>query len=350
MYLLVAQFRLWGGVFKKLPVCNKVDDFLRYCEYDCVVECSVDPIYATEVLAKVLAKNIPVVTMDAETQLLSGTWLSNLGLISEAEGDQPGSLAALSRDVIAMGFKPVVYGNIKGFLNHKPSENDMKFWSKKQGIRLDKVTSFTDGTKIQIEQALVANGMDATIVKSGMVGAECDDLDQGVGLIVDQHRGSRSISDYVLSSKLPAGVFIAAKHDDNQKKFLKYYKMGNGPYYTFLRPFHLCHLEMAKTVRQIVNERKVLLNNSSKPTVQVYGIAKKDLSIGDTIQQATGSFEVRGEAMLIKTNVDKIPIGLIADATIVKPVSEGSVISFDDVEIPGSLALTAWKDTLKCVL
>lgn len=248
-----------------------------------------------------------------------------------------------------MGFKPVMYGNIKGFLNHKPSENDMKFWSKKQGIRLDKVTSFTDGTKIQIEQALVANGMSATIVKSGMVGAECDDLDRGVELIIDKKRGNRSISDYVLSPKLPAGVFIAAKHDDNQKKFLKYYKMGDGPYYTFLRPFHLCHLEIAKTVRQIVNERKILLNNSSKPTVQVYGIAKKNLSVGDTIKQAAGSFEVRGEAMLIKPNVDKIPIGLIANATIVRPVREGSVISFDDVEIPDSLALTAWRETIKCL-
>lgn len=315
-----------------------------------MVECSGDPIYATEILAKVLAKNIPVVTMDAETQLLSGTWLSNLGLISEAEGDQPGSLAALSRDIIAMGFKPVVYGNIKGFLNHSPTKDEMDFWSKKQGIGLDKVTSFTDGTKIQIEQALVANGLGATIAKPGMIGVKCNNLEQGVEAITNKYRGSTPISDYVLSSKLPAGVFIVAKHDDNQKKFLKYYKMGDGPYYTFSRPFHLCHLEISKTIRQVVNEGVALLNNGSKPTVQVYGIAKKNLKIGDTIEQATGNFEIRGEAMLIKPNADKIPIGLIANAKVTRPIVAGGVISFDDVDIPDSLALTAWKETLKCVL
>ncbi len=58
-----------------------------------------------------------------------------------------------------MGFKPVVYENIKGFLNTSPSKEDMEFWSKRNGTTLGMTTSFTDGTKVQIEQALVANGL-----------------------------------------------------------------------------------------------------------------------------------------------------------------------------------------------
>ena len=38
------------------------------------------------------------------------------------------------------------------------------------------VTSFTDGTKVQIEQCLVANGLDAGIAKEDLIGLETGDL------------------------------------------------------------------------------------------------------------------------------------------------------------------------------
>ena len=53
--------------------------------------------------------------------------------------------------------------------------------------------------------------------------------------------------------------------------------------------------------------------------------------------------------MPIKVNKDKIPIGLIANATFKRDIKEGEIISFDDVKIPKSLARTAWEDTLKCL-
>ena len=41
----------------------------------------------------------------------------------------------------------------------------MLHWSRRNGISLPMVTAFTDGTKLQIEQALVANGLGATIAR-----------------------------------------------------------------------------------------------------------------------------------------------------------------------------------------
>ena len=108
--------------------------------------------------------------MDAELQITSGTYLSTLGVLTEAEGDQPGALAALHREALAMGFRPLVYGNLKGYLNHQPKLEDMQYWAQFQGISLDQVTAFTDGTKLQIEQVLVANGLGATIACRGCWG------------------------------------------------------------------------------------------------------------------------------------------------------------------------------------
>jgi len=38
-----------------------------------------------------------------------------------------------------------------------------------------------------------------------------------------------------------------------------------------------------------------------------------------------------------------VPIGLLADATFIKDVPEGAIVTFDDVSLPESLALDIWK-------
>jgi predicted homoserine dehydrogenase-like protein len=88
---------------------------------------------------------------------------------AEAEGDQPGSLAALHENVRLMGFRPLVLGNIKRFLDKNPAEAEMMHWSAKQRLSLHQTVSFTDGTKLQIEQVLVANGLGADIATACMI-------------------------------------------------------------------------------------------------------------------------------------------------------------------------------------
>ena len=67
-----------------------------------------------------------------------------------------------------MGFSPLVYGNRKGYYNPDPPRDQMEYRAHKQGISLDQVTGATDGTKVHIEQALVANGLGATIARDGV--------------------------------------------------------------------------------------------------------------------------------------------------------------------------------------
>ncbi len=333
------------------PFTNSVDEFINKSQL--IVECAGDPIYGTDVIACALTAHLPVVTMDAELHVTSGTYLSTLGYLTEAEGDQPGALAALHREAVAMGFKPLVYGNLKGYLNHHPLLEDMQHWAKFQGISLDQVTAFTDGTKLQLEQVLVANGLGATIARQGLLGYQSEEVDEGsYKLAADAKTIGRPISDYLLSKpgaprKLPAGVFLTGEHDLRQADALKYLKLGEGPYYTLLRNYHLCHLEIPKTIREVINGGTVLLDNGSKPTTSVVAIAKTDLNAGQQIKQALGSFEVRGEAILINTMPDHLPIGLMRNAVIKHHIAPGQMLTMADVELPETLALKAWKYTLK---
>lgn len=328
---------------------NSLAEVLR--DSDILFECSGDVVYGTDLIYEALRFGLPVVTMNSELQVTTGSFLGDAGYLTEAEGDQPGSLAALGENAIAMGFKPLVFGNIKGFLNHTPSLEDMTYWSRKNGISLKQVTSFTDGTKIQIEQALVANGLGARIACEGLEGYRCDTLAEGVDHLARIAAAKRyPISDYLLSSGLPPGVFIVAEHDDEQREALRYLKLGNGPYYTILQPFHLCHLEVAKTLRRALRGEAPLLTNSTRPRVSVAAMAKRDLKAGELIPCGIGSFDVRGVAVGIADRPDHVPIGLMSNAVVTKEIRQGEFVSFEDVELPRSLALSAYLSSRTRVL
>jgi len=319
---------------------------------DLVVECNGNPVYATELLCQVLDAGLPVVTMDAELHVTSGTYLSTKGLVTEAEGDQPGALAALNRRVVEVGFKPLVYGNLKGFLNLNPTPEEMEYWAKKQGISVEQVTGATDGTKIQIEQAFVANGLGAVIARQGLFGYEAMTIDEGSKMLALRAKETGCpISDYLLCSpkaerKFPAGVFITAEYDHVEATTLKYLKLGEGPFFTLLQNFHLIYLDIPITIRQVLKGEGILLNNSSHPNASVCTIAKHELNPGTVINRANRHFHVRGEALSIKDALHHVPIGLMYDVVVRRKVEPGQMLLVDDVEIKESKAYEAWQYTV----
>jgi predicted homoserine dehydrogenase-like protein len=324
---------------------NSVQELIEHS--DLIVEASGDVIYATEVLSAVLEAGLPVVTLNVELQLTTGTYLARKGLITEGEGDQPGSLAALHENVVQMGFKPLVYGNVKGFIDLNPKREDMMYWGEKQGLSLDMVTSFTDGTKVQFEQALVANGLGCGIAAEGLLGLPTDRIeDIADTLALAAKKQGYPISEYILSRKAPPGVFIIAEHDPRQKSYLQYFKMGDGPYYTIVVPFHMVHLEAMKTIRRVLNGGGVLLNNSLAPTVSVASIAKRELAPGERIYKGSGSFEFRGITVRIADHPNHVPIGLLRHAVLRRKVEAGVMLHGDDIDVPESLGIRAWFESI----
>lgn len=306
-----------------------------------------DPIHTTEMINKAFSYNLPVVTMDADTLVITGSWLSKRGNLCESDGDQPGCLASLKEDVEEMGFSPLVYGNIKGFHNTNPTREEMEYWSKKQRYSLSSVTSFTDGTKLQIEQCLVANGLNASIACQGLTGERISDLKTGaLSLAQKAHELNMVLSDYIISAEAPPGVFIVATHHSDLAPDLKTYKMGDGPFYLHYKPTHLCFFETPKTIKRFYYNNHKLLDNGTNPKTGVAAIAKKELIPGTIIEKGIGSFDVRGEVINISNHPDMVPIGLMSNVYIKRKIEPGQIITFDDVEIQENIALTAWLDTI----
>lgn len=315
---------------------------------DILVVSTGDPIYSTKIIDLAFTYNLPVVTMDADTQVVSGHWLSQRGFITESEGDQPGCLAALNEEALFMGFDPIVYGNIKGFLNQNPTYKEMEFWAEKQGFSINSVTSFTDGTKLQIEQCLVANGLGAELAQKGLIGERTNDLQEGAfALAKVATKLQKTISDYIISPDSPPGVFIVAKHRKELAKGLQTYKLGTGPYYLLYKPVHLCYFEIPKTIHRAFYSKDVLLANGVVPAHSVATVCKNRIKAGTKISKGIGSMEVRGEAIKIADYPNHVPIGLMDQVVVKRNIEPGEVVMFEDVDLNESLALQAWLSTVE---
>lgn len=322
---------------------NAVDEVIETS--DIIFECTGDVQFATETVAKAFDAGRKVVTLNPEFHVTTGSWFVGRGFLTEADGDQPGCQASLVEEAEAMGFETIVLGNMKGFLNRTPSPEDMAFWAGKQGISMPMVTSFTDGTKMQFEQALVGNYFGAGIAQEELIGPETDELKEAATILGDAATQlGRPITDYVLSRKLPHGVFVIAKHQSEQKDALRYLKLGDGPYYTLMRNNIFVHLEVFRTLDRVTRGGGVLLDNAAVPEIGIATIAKRPLAAGTHIARGCGSFDVRGICVRIADHPGHLPIGLADDIRLKHSIEPGQVITMSDVEIPESLALSCWQD------
>ncbi len=328
---------------------NALDDLIE-CS-DLILECTGDPIYTASIVGEILDAGVPVVTLNAEFHATVGSHYVDRGVLTEAEGDQPGCLAALNEEAYDIGMDVLAYVNMKAFLDRNPSREDMLFWSKKQKFSLPMVTAFTDGTKVQIEQCLVANGLGADIAQEDLLGIETAHVAEAATILGKTARSlGRPISDYILDRAAPHAVFIVGTHDEAQQIPLENYKMGRGPYYTLYRAQCLVHLDAFKTICRILEGGSVLLNNSSMPRIGVASVAKQELRPGHFINRGFGSFELRGTCVRITERPGHLPVCLADNIRVKRRLEPGQVLTLDDVEIEDTPALSAWRNIERRVL
>jgi predicted homoserine dehydrogenase-like protein len=316
---------------------------------DIIIECSGDVLHATNVILEATSCNKKVLTINSEFHVTTGSYFAKKGFyVTEADGDQPGCLARLKIEIEGMGFEPAAYVNLKGFLNPNPTEEEMLYWSNKQNLSLDQTISFTDGTKLQIEQAFVANGLGATIGLNGIEGRtveRLEDLDYLVDMATEL---GQPVSDYVLCKGSPPGVLIVAKNKEMDRipGYLPFSRLAttNCSAYVLLRPYHLTFLEAISTIKQVVNGAPVLLNNSAEPTITVASIAKRKIRRGDIIKRGAGGFDVRGHAVRIADYPDAVPVCLLKNSRVIRDIEPGAVVKFDDVDMDDSNALRIYQE------
>ena len=146
-------------------------------------------------------------------------------------------------------------GNIKGFHDRQANPVRIVPETDKQNIDYKMCTAYTDGTKLNIEMALVANALGYRTDLVGMHGpraAHVENVPEKCDLEGMRNRGS-PVVDYVLGIQPGVGVFVVGHCDHSyQKSMLAYCKLGDGPWYVFYRPYQLCHVKTLRCAAEAV--------------------------------------------------------------------------------------------------
>ncbi len=250
-----------------------------------------------------------------------------------------------------MGFTPVVLGNIKSLLDHRRTPETQAGFAANVFQRPKHITSFADGTKIAAEMACVANASGFGVSQRGMEGPTTARVEEAHALfpVEKLYQDGGGIVDYILGAEPSFGVFVLAYSESwFHQRYMKIYKMGDGPVYTFYRPYHLSPLETPLTVA-----RAVLFGDSSvtpvgAPVTDVVALAKFDLTAGTRLD-GVGGFATYGvmENSPVARSENLLPIGLADGCILKRDLAQDTPITFDDVELPaGRLSDQLWAEQI----
>jgi predicted homoserine dehydrogenase-like protein len=342
--IATSQGQLEDAIRSGRPAVTDDALLLAHSEHvDVIVDTTGSVEFSARVLLEAFVHGKDAVLMNAEVDATIGPILqvhaAKHGVIlSACDGDEPGNQVNLYRWAKGVGLTPRVLGNVKGLLDPYRTPTTQKGFAEKWGQNPAIVTAAADGSKISFEQAIVANATGFVVQKRGMSrGTEFLDDVTKVGRLydIDELREVGGIVDFVVGTSL-AKVFCLAEHPDpKQQRYLKLYKMGDGPLYSLFVPYQLVHLEVPNTIARVALFRDSVAKPLAGPVVEVCAVAKRDLIPGETLDDF-GMYMTYGEAV----NADEmsggryLPEGLVEGCHLRRGVKKDAVLTYDDVVVP----------------
>jgi predicted homoserine dehydrogenase-like protein len=308
---------------------------------EAIIECTGEVEHGARVATEAIANRKHVLLVNAELDATVGPILKVLAdregvVITNADGDEPSVAMNMFRFVQSIGYRPVLAGNVKGFLDHHRNPDTQKGFADAHGQRPFMVTSFADGTKLSLEATTLANATGFKVRQPGMEGRQLAHVRDLLDLYDPKELLDQGIVEYVLGAEPGSGAFVVGYNDDPMlMPYMSYFKMGDGPLYMFYRPFHLTHLEAPLSVARAVLFGDAAIAPAGATVCEVATIAKRDLETGEELD-GIGGYSCYGLIDNVENarRDDVLPIGLAAGARLTRPVAKDQPIRNADVTLP----------------
>jgi len=283
-----------------------------------------------------------LVMMNYEADLMFGPYLLELArrngkVYTSCDGDQPTVIKGLVDEMQLWGFDLVMAGNIKGYLDRYTNPKLIAPEADKRNLDHKMCSSYTDGSKLCIEMAVLANALGLRADVPGMHGKKIDHVhDIFDHLDFDRIWADRQpVVEYVLGARPTGGVFaVGYTESEFQQYTLDWFppRMGPGPYYMFYRPYHLGHIEALACVAEAFLDGTARLQPNHGFQTNVYCYAKQDLKQGDVLD-GMGGYLSYGLIENCSENEEKsgIPICLAEEMTLNRAIPKDEKIFFEDV-------------------
>lgn len=336
----------------RIAVTSDVTTLLESGLIDVVVDATGVPAVGAQIGLSAMERGKHLVMMNVEADVTIGAYLRSeadrLGVVySLGAGDEPSSTMELIEFVTAMGHRVVSAGKGKNNpLNVDATPDDYTAEAVRRNMNPRMLVEFVDGSKTMVEMAAIANATGLIPDRPGMHGPACskDELSKVLvpasagGLLSDVGR-----VDYTIGKGVAPGVFVVAEMDHPRiRERMEDLKMGEGPYFTFFRPYHLTSLEVPLTCARVVLYGKADMIPMSRPVAEVCAVAKRDLKPGETLDQI-GEFCYRAWIMTTVEAADAqaIPCGLLTGAKVTAPIRKGELITRMNAAVPADSRIAA---------
>ena len=349
---------------------------LAQCEQlDLVIEATGNPEAGVDHCLAAFKAKSHVVLVTVEADVLCGAAIikraNEAGVVcSMAYGDQPALICELIERVKSSGFEIVCAGKGTKYLPKYHSSTPSTVWdyyglstqeAAAGGLNPKMFNSFLDGTKSAIEMGALANatglgvpddGLLFPAVGTSMLSQVLKPKEFGgvlansgtVEVVSSLERNGTEIPD-----NLRWGVFVVFKSDSyyTEQCFREYGVPvdDSGQYAALWRPIHLIGSELGFSVATALLDKK-----STGATKAFSGdavsVAKRNLKAGELLD-GEGGTTVWGKLLPAAKSISlkALPIGLAHNVKLLKDVSEGQVISQNDVStIPESNAYILRKE------
>jgi predicted homoserine dehydrogenase-like protein len=337
-----------------------VDDamLLTALPLDVIVDASGVPDVGAAVAFAALLAGQDVALLNVECDVTVGLLLSSVAaqcgrVYTVCRGDEPAEAKRLVDFARNLAFEVVCAGKGKNNpLNPYATPDSLRAEAERKHMNPKMLASFVDGSKAMIEMASLANATGLEVSRRGMYGPPAT-----VPTLHDVFRPASDggvldragVVDYCTGPVAP-GVFVVARSEEPLVvEEMAYLGMGDGPYYSFYRPYHLASIEAPLSVAETVLDRMPSLAPESWKA-EVVAATKRPLRAGEKLDGIGGStvYGVIEQAPVAKEQ-GFLPLGLLDGATLVRDLPVDATITAADVELrPGTAigALRALQDRL----
>jgi predicted homoserine dehydrogenase-like protein len=333
---------------------------------DLIVECTGSPLHAVDHILEAFTQKKHVVNVTVEADAFCGPLLAAraraAGVIySLAYGDQPAMICDLVDWARTCGFPVVAAGRGHKWLPHFCESTPETVWAlygltpeqaKRGGLNPKMFNSFLDGSKPSIESTAVSNATGLGVPSNGLLypPASIEEIpfvtrpiNEGgllerkgmVEVISSLHKDGRPISHDI---RMGVWVTVEAENDYIKNCFEEYdaHTDPSGRYFTLYKRWHLIGLEVGMSVASVAL-RGEPTGVATRWNADVVATAKKDLKPGELLD-GEGGYTVWGKLLPATTSekIGGLPLGLAQQVKLIRPVSKGQHLTWDDVDIDKS--------------
>jgi predicted homoserine dehydrogenase-like protein len=321
---------------------------------DVVIEATGVPEIGTRAALRTVRNGHDLAMMNVETDITVGPLLrfytEKKGQVyALAAGDEPAACKELYDFADAIGFTIVAAGKGKNNpldRHGTPEDPAIQKEAARRGLSPNMLIEFIDGSKTMIEMAAVSNATGLVPDVRGMHGVETDRDHLHESFALKEDGGvlnKMGVVDFGVGHVAP-GVFLIVRTDHPRlREAMILRDMGNGPYYTLFRPYHLCSIEVPLTCAMLVLRKKPNMVPLDHLVSEVFAVAKKDLKPGDELDMIGGvSYYSLIDTYETSRKENLLPIGLAKGAVVKHDIKMDEPITMDDVEVKTSNVYKLW--------